>query len=280
MSLRHRPAAHMALSSHRWQRSCGRCSPNRITPGPWPSSPWLKGDRHDRSDVLHSRHGHESSQGPRADAGVVGSPVCAPRLAHGPHRYEAARDRGTRGDGAGRHRRTRAHPGPGCGCMPEGWMLLAGAGPLPAQTGSQVASSTTSSPSLSNNALAIEHGVQIVLAPDIVGVALGAARHQDRVLRTLGSHDQARRHPGEPCRQVDHALPLGQRLGQHGRHGRRSDDHRRRAVCEGTGARRARSGGLPRGRGLFVNGIRTRASACTQGDSMPSHDRGAYGKNT
>ena len=73
------------------------------------------------------------------------------------------------------------------------------------------------------------------------------------MLRTLGSHDQARRHPGEPCRQVDHALPLGQRLGrdrgQHGRHGRRSDDHRRRAVCEGAGARRARSGGLPRGRG-------------------------------
>ena len=64
------------------------------------------------------------------------------------------------------------------------------------------------------HALAIEHGVQVVLAPDIVGVALGAATHQDRVFRTLGLHDQARRHPGEPCRQVDHALPLGQRLGR------------------------------------------------------------------
>ena len=40
------------------------------------SSPWLKGDRHDRSDVLNSRHGHESSQGPRADAGVVGCHEC------------------------------------------------------------------------------------------------------------------------------------------------------------------------------------------------------------
>ena len=72
-------------------------------------------------------------------------------------------------------------------------------------------------------------------------------------------------------RQVDHALPLGQRLGrdlgQHGRHGRSSDDQRRRA-------------GTDRGRGLLVNGIRTRASACTTGDAMPSHDRGAYGKNT
>ena len=176
------------------------------------------------------------------------------------------------------------------------------------------------------HSLAIEHGVQIVLAPDSVEVALGAATHQDRVRRTLGSHDQACRHPGEPCRQVDHALPLGQRLGrdlgQHGRHGRRSDDHRRRAVCEGTGVRRARSGGLPRGRGrvaragsrrragpaptaaqqrcspcprvarrlqragtdrgrgLLVNGIRTRASVWTQGDSMPSHDRGARPEGT
>ena len=40
------------------------------------SSPWLKGDRHDRSDVLNSRHGHESSQGPRANAGVVGCHEC------------------------------------------------------------------------------------------------------------------------------------------------------------------------------------------------------------
>ena len=47
------------------------------------------------------------------------------------HRYEPARDRGTRSDGAGRRRRTRAHPGPGCGCIPEGWMPLAGAGPHP-----------------------------------------------------------------------------------------------------------------------------------------------------
>ena len=47
------------------------------------------------------------------------------------HRYDPARDRGTRSDGAGRRRRTRAHPGPGCGCMPEGWMPLAGAGPHP-----------------------------------------------------------------------------------------------------------------------------------------------------
>ena len=60
---------------------------------------------------------------------------------------------------------------------------------------------------------------------------------------------------------------LGRDLGQHGRHGRRSDDQRRRA-------------GTDRGRGLLVNGIRTRASAWTKGDSMPSHDRGAYGKNT
>jgi HAE1 family hydrophobic/amphiphilic exporter-1 len=36
-----------------------------------PSSPWLKRDRHDRSDVLHSRHGYGSSQGSRTDAGVV-----------------------------------------------------------------------------------------------------------------------------------------------------------------------------------------------------------------
>ena len=47
------------------------------------------------------------------------------------HRYDPARDRGTRSDGAGRRRRTRARPGPGCGCMPEGWMPLAGAGPHP-----------------------------------------------------------------------------------------------------------------------------------------------------
>ena len=40
------------------------------------SSPWLNGDRHDRSDVLNSRHGHESSQGPRADTGVVGCHEC------------------------------------------------------------------------------------------------------------------------------------------------------------------------------------------------------------
>src|SRR4051812_41166312 len=36
-----------------------------------PSSPWLNEDRHDRSAVLHSRHGDGSSQEPRADAGVV-----------------------------------------------------------------------------------------------------------------------------------------------------------------------------------------------------------------
>jgi predicted nuclease of predicted toxin-antitoxin system len=36
-----------------------------------PRSPWLKGDRHDRSAVLHSRHGHGSSQGPSADTGIV-----------------------------------------------------------------------------------------------------------------------------------------------------------------------------------------------------------------
>ena len=47
------------------------------------------------------------------------------------HRYEPARDRGTRSDGAGRRRRTRARPGPGCGCIPEGWMPPAGAGPHP-----------------------------------------------------------------------------------------------------------------------------------------------------
>ena len=47
------------------------------------------------------------------------------------HRYDPARDRGTRSDGAGRRRRTRARPGPGGGCMPEGWMPLAGAGPHP-----------------------------------------------------------------------------------------------------------------------------------------------------
>ena len=35
------------------------------------SSPWLKGDRHGRSDVLHSRHGYGSSQEPRTDAGFV-----------------------------------------------------------------------------------------------------------------------------------------------------------------------------------------------------------------
>ena len=36
-----------------------------------PSSPWLKSDRHDRSGVLHSRHGHGSSQGPRTDTRIV-----------------------------------------------------------------------------------------------------------------------------------------------------------------------------------------------------------------
>ena len=47
------------------------------------------------------------------------------------HRYEPARDRGTRGDGAGQRRRTRGRPRPGGGCMPEGWMPLVGAGPHP-----------------------------------------------------------------------------------------------------------------------------------------------------
>ena len=35
------------------------------------SSPWLKGDRHDRFPVLLSRHGHGSSQGSRPDTGTV-----------------------------------------------------------------------------------------------------------------------------------------------------------------------------------------------------------------
>ena len=60
----------------------------------------------------------------------------------------------------------------------------------------------------------IEVCVRLQVGQPLLGVALGEARHQDRVLRTLCSHDQARRHPGEPCRQVDHALPLGQRLGR------------------------------------------------------------------
>ena len=45
-------------------------------------------------------------------------------------------------------------------------------------------------------------------------------------------------------------------------------------------ARRLQRAGTDRGRGLLVTGIRTRASAWTTGDAMPSHDRGAYGKNT
>jgi hypothetical protein len=44
---------------------------NAQFPVEWTSSPWLKGDRHDRSDVLHSRHGYGSSQRPRTDAGIV-----------------------------------------------------------------------------------------------------------------------------------------------------------------------------------------------------------------
>ena len=44
---------------------------NEIFHSNTPSSPWLKGDRHGRSDVLHSRHGYGSSQEPRTDAGFV-----------------------------------------------------------------------------------------------------------------------------------------------------------------------------------------------------------------
>ena len=43
---------------------------------------------------------------------------------------------------------------------------------------------------------------------------------------------------------------------------------------------RARRAGTDWGRGRLVTGIRTRASAWTMGDAMPSHDRGASGKNT
>ena len=42
------------------------------------------------------------------------------------HRYEPARDRGTRGDGAGRRRRTRAHPGPDRASKPRGPDALLG----------------------------------------------------------------------------------------------------------------------------------------------------------
>ena len=58
------------------EKYIGRWIWNKTETRRHPSSPWLKGDRHDRSDVLNSRHGHESSQGPRADAGVVGCHEC------------------------------------------------------------------------------------------------------------------------------------------------------------------------------------------------------------
>ena len=79
------------------------------------------------------RKGRPPGTGAWPGAAVAGHRPPVRRGSRTGHRYEPARDRGTRSDGAGRRRRTRARPGPGCGCMPEGWMPLAGAGPhLPA----------------------------------------------------------------------------------------------------------------------------------------------------
>ena len=79
---------------------------------------------------------------------------------------------------------------------------------------------------------------QLVLTTDVVGIALGAATDEDRVLGELGPigpHNQARGNLGQPRNQVDDPLPLGNGFGRglwKIRHGRTPDDEGCGNACE------------------------------------------------
>ena len=101
-----------------WRSRRRRCQPvgGPTRPAPPPRAPHHPSASYDAAPRKGAR---PPGTGAWSGAAVAGHRPPVRRGSRTGHRYEPARDRGTRGDGAGQRRRTRGRPGPGCGCMPE-----------------------------------------------------------------------------------------------------------------------------------------------------------------